>query len=118
MKLVQDKSLLKLISVFFRGNNLVHQQINSFNKFIEEETQSVINKTPKLVIESHYKTNKSIIKKSINSTAFFLIFKQIYFSKPIFREISGDFYTIFPNIARARSLTLNITIKDMLQMFF
>nr|BAS01941.1 DNA-directed RNA polymerase II second largest subunit [Amorphochlora amoebiformis] len=112
-----------LISLFFRCNGLVNQQKDSYNRFISYEIQRIVNRSPILSIKNIVDSKKySISKKSIH---YRIKYSQIYFSKPILHESSGDNVILSPYISRIRNLTLNIINRyssdifiDLIKVFF
>ncbi len=84
-----------LISKFFRENNFTEAQIESFNNFIEEE----LNK----ILEENKEIEPTIIPHNVDE--FKIKLDKIWVTKPEITEADGSKRNIYPNEARLRKLT-------------
>lgn len=103
------------ISSFFEEKGLVRQQLDSFNEFIENSMQEIVDENSRLVLE----TTVSGMDGGANLPRRYEIeFGQVYLSKPTMTEADGTTQPMFPNEARLRNLTyaapLYIDIKKRL----
>nr|XP_043625222.1 DNA-directed RNA polymerase II subunit RPB2-like [Erigeron canadensis] len=87
-----------VISCYFEEKGLVHQQLDSFNDFIQCSMQDIVDQSAVVDIRSEsFPHHPETICK--------IRFGQTYLSKPIMTEPDGGTTTLFPNAARLRNLT-------------
>ncbi len=79
-----------VLTAYFRDNTLVKQQLDSFNKFLQEGMQRIVD------------AHKNI---ETNVEGFGLKLGRIRVEKPRFYEVRGGYRDIFPAEARLRNLT-------------
>lgn len=79
-----------LLDVYFRDNTLVKQQLDSYNKFVEQGLQEVVNR------QTNIKTNVE---------GFELKLGKVRVEPPRFYEVKGGYRQILPSEARLRNLT-------------
>ncbi len=91
-----------VISSFFEEKGLVRQQLDSFNEFIENTMQEIVDENAKLVLET---TCDVVGIDSDLPKRFEIEFGQVYLSKPTMTEADGSTQPMFPNEARLRDLT-------------
>eukprot|EP00184_Porphyridium_aerugineum_P002310 CAMPEP_0184699762 /NCGR_PEP_ID=MMETSP0313-20130426/5905_1 /TAXON_ID=2792 /ORGANISM="Porphyridium aerugineum, Strain SAG 1380-2" /LENGTH=1727 /DNA_ID=CAMNT_0027158887 /DNA_START=239 /DNA_END=5422 /DNA_ORIENTATION=+ len=91
-----------VISKYFEEFGLVRQQIDSFNEFIGNTMQSLVDETPPVQIypESQYMPGKMVDDKK----RYVINFGQLRLGKCSFTEPNGEIRTLFPNMARLRNL--------------
>lgn len=100
---LEQKDIWPILDSFFRENNLVRQQLDSFNEFIQNTIQDVVDDLPPLVIKNEIeKIRFSEWKKNLK---LILRFGQLHLTKPTFIEENGTTHTLLPNEARLRNLT-------------
>jgi DNA-directed RNA polymerase II subunit RPB2 len=92
-----------VISAYFEEKGLVRQQLDSFNSFIKNTIQELVDESPDIIIvpEPQHRPGQlpqPQIKYVVN-------FGQIYLSKPTVTESDGSTQTMLPNEARLRNLT-------------
>nr|UXY87780.1 DNA-directed RNA polymerase II second largest subunit [Cryptomonas curvata] len=104
---LEERDLLVLISSYFKENNIVKQQLESFNDFVQNKMQDIIDDMPPVV--SVHQIDKSNLSDFTNQL--FKEFKtiirlgQLHLSKPTFIEENGIVHTLLPNEARLRNLS-------------
>ncbi|KAJ2528015.1 DNA-dependent RNA polymerase II, partial [Coemansia sp. RSA 1937] len=100
-ELITQEDYWTLISRYFDEHGLVRQQIDSFNNFIENTLQEIIDENPNIVMEKTIQGNQNqdVIKR------YHIGFGQVYISKPLAREKEGSNHLLYPQEARLRNLT-------------
>ena len=94
---------MDLVEVYFKTNSLVAQQINSYNKFIEEGLQKVVDRVG--VIQT-------------NVEGFEIKLGRIRVEQPRYWEVRGGYRKILPQEARLRNLTYAAPIfLEMIPVF-
>ncbi|KAJ3191549.1 DNA-dependent RNA polymerase II [Irineochytrium annulatum] len=91
-----------VITSFFAEKGLVRQQLDSFNEFVQNTMQEVVEENESLVLETqstHTGEQNDVARQ------YTVQFGQIYVSKPTFRESDGIPRPMFPHEARLRNLT-------------
>ncbi|ABW97896.1 rpb2 (nucleomorph) [Hemiselmis andersenii] len=102
-EIIKQDDMWIILESFFKENNLVRQQLDSFNEFIQNTMQDIIDDIPPIVIKTEFdKFKSSETKKSLK---LILRFGQLHLSKPTFIEENGTTHTLLPNEARLRNLT-------------
>eukprot|EP00955_Chlamydomonas_euryale_P116435 366417-Chlamydomonas_euryale.AAC.3 len=93
-----------VISAFFEEKGLVRQQLDSFNEFVSNTMQEIIDETPEIVVKPE---NQHVpgMEASFEEKEIRITFGQIYLSKPIVTESDNETQTLFPKEARLRNLT-------------
>eukprot|EP01114_Cavostelium_apophysatum_P011874 TRINITY_DN2641_c0_g1_i1.p1 TRINITY_DN2641_c0_g1~~TRINITY_DN2641_c0_g1_i1.p1 ORF type:complete len:1185 (+),score=293.58 TRINITY_DN2641_c0_g1_i1:150-3704(+) len=91
------------ISAYFDEKGLVRQQLDSFDEFIQNTMQEIVDESPDITLipESQHipgQSNQLPQRYVIN-------FEQIYLSKPTMTESDGSTGPMLPNEARLRNLT-------------
>lgn len=81
---------------------MVRQQLDSFDEFIENTMQEIVDENSKLVLET---TSTIAGIDSELPKRFEIEFGQVYLSKPTMTESDGTTQPMFPNEARLRNLT-------------
>lgn len=95
---IDEKHIWEIIRNFFQTNGLVHQQIESFNDYINHGIQSVIDDEADIVIE---------IKKG---QKYVIHFGYIYVSPPSIVEEDRSLKLIYPQETRNRDLNYDAVI--------
>ena len=91
-----------VISSFFNENTLVSQQIASFNEFVTNTMQELVDENSTLILDQ----NPQYTGKDSDETKRYKVkFGQIYLSRPTQTEADGSVAPMFPNEARLRNLT-------------
>lgn len=95
-----------MIGAFFKEKGLVSQQLDSFNNFIDNDLQEIVESFPPIIIKqkrSHRPGEESGMDEFEEKKQHIIKFRQVYLSKP--RGSDDDNKTLFPAAARLRSLT-------------
>ena len=88
-----------VISSFFEAKGLVRQQLDSFDEFIQNTMQEIVDENSRIVVETGIAPGSDTGKK------YEIEFGQVYLSKPTMTEADGTVQPMFPNEARLRNLT-------------
>lgn len=80
----------ELLNAYFKENSLVNQQLKSYDRFLKEGTQKIINR---------------IKTVQTNVEGFELKLGKVRIEPPRYYEVKGGYRTIYPNEARLRNLT-------------
>ncbi|GAA6024545.1 hypothetical protein JCM10207_008269 [Rhodosporidiobolus poonsookiae] len=99
---ITQEDCWSVIAAYFADKTLVSQQIDSFNEFVNNTMQELVDESGALILDQHMQhTGKSgdVTKR------YELNFGQIYLSKPTQTEADGTVAPMFPNEARLRNLT-------------
>ena len=91
-----------VISSFFESKGLVRQQLDSFDEFIQNTMQEIVDENSRLMVETS--GNVAGIDSELPKK-FEIEFGQVYLSKPTMTEADGSTQPMFPNEARLRNLT-------------
>ncbi len=99
---ISQEDCWTVISSFFEEKGLVRQQLDSFNEFIENTMQEIVDENSRFILEttSHVPGIDSDLPKR-----FEIEFGQVYLSKPTMTESDGSTQPMFPQEARLRDLT-------------
>ena len=95
----------KVINAFFKENGLVSQQINSFNSFISNTIQEIVEEVGKIVVKptKQYRPGKFA---EYEGKTHEMVFEQLHvYHHPTFRDQDRHYYNITPSEARLRDLT-------------
>ena len=117
--LLTQEDCWTVISSFFEGKGLVRQQLDSFDEFIQNTMQEVVDESGRVVVETGggalpSSATASSTKSSIPGfescradtvKRFELEFGQVYLSRPTMTEADGSVSVMYPNEARLRNLT-------------
>ena len=90
------------ISAFFSEKTLVSQQIASFNEFVTNTMQELVDENSTLILDQNMQYTG---KESDETRRYEIKFGQIYLSRPTQTESDGSVNPMFPNEARLRNLT-------------
>lgn len=93
-----------VISSFFEEKGLVRQQLDSFNEFVSNTMQEIVDETSEIVVrpESQHMPGQDDM---FEEKEYRIKFEQIFLSKPLVTEPDGETATLFPKEARLRNLT-------------
>lgn len=105
-----------VISSYFEENGLVKQQLDSYNEFVENSVQQIVEEMGDLVIVPQQQYNPTrfaaasdpagqAAMEAEEKTATHVKFSQIYISNPTHSEKGGETSSLFPREARLRNLT-------------
>ncbi|KAJ3053563.1 DNA-dependent RNA polymerase II [Rhizophlyctis rosea] len=103
-----------VIDTFFNEKGLVRQQLDSFDEFVENTMQEIVDENQRLVIQ----TNGSGAEADI-TRQYIVLFGQIYVSSATHTEGDGTVTPLSPHEARLRNLTyaapLYIDVKKIIK---
>ncbi|XP_073299286.1 DNA-directed RNA polymerase II subunit RPB2-like [Primulina huaijiensis] len=101
---ISQEDAWAVISAFFEEKGLVRQQLDSFNEFIQNTMQEIVDESANIEIRpeaQHYPGRSSDFVETI----YRINFGQIYLSKPMMTESDGETNTLYPKAARLRNLS-------------
>ncbi|KAG1677370.1 hypothetical protein FOA52_010749 [Chlamydomonas sp. UWO 241] len=93
-----------VISAFFEEKGLVRQQLDSFNEFVSNTMQEIIDEMPEIVVRPESQHIPGV-EQPTEDREMRITFGQIYLAKPIVTEADNETSTLFPKEARLRNLT-------------
>ncbi|CAA0825111.1 DNA-directed RNA polymerase II subunit 2 [Striga hermonthica] len=93
-----------VISAYFEEKGLVRQQLDSFDEFIQNTMQEIVDESADIEIRPESQHNPGH-QPDFAETIYKISFGQIYLSKPMMTESDGETATLFPKAARLRNLT-------------
>ncbi|GAU26901.1 hypothetical protein TSUD_03040, partial [Trifolium subterraneum] len=93
-----------VISAYFEDKGLVRQQLDSFDEFIQNTMQEIVDESADIEIRPESQHNPGH-QSDFAETIYKISFGQIYLSKPMMTESDGETATLFPKAARLRNLT-------------
>uniref|UniRef100_M4BF07 DNA-directed RNA polymerase subunit beta n=1 Tax=Hyaloperonospora arabidopsidis (strain Emoy2) TaxID=559515 RepID=M4BF07_HYAAE len=101
---VSQEDAWAVISSYFEEKGLVRQQLDSFDEFIQNTMQELVDDSRSIRInpEPQYAPGQA---KTNTDTIYNISFGQIYLSKPTMTEADGSTSVMFPHEARLRNLT-------------
>ncbi|CAG8488306.1 7061_t:CDS:10 [Racocetra fulgida] len=106
-----------VISSFFHDKGLVRQQLDSFDEFVQNTMQEIVDENKNLVLQTFSGSQTGDGDKAVCSDIilsqrenqdlkrFYIRFGQVYLSKPTMTEADGSVQAMFPQEARLRNLT-------------
>ncbi|KAL3645430.1 DNA-dependent RNA polymerase II [Castilleja foliolosa] len=93
-----------VISAYFEEKGLVRQQLDSFDEFIQNTMQEIVDESANIEIRPEAQHNPGRSSDFVE-TVYRISFGQIYLSKPMMTESDGETNTLYPKAARLRNLT-------------
>lgn len=94
-----------VISAFFEEKGLVRQQLDSFNEFVSNTMQEIIDESNEIVVRPENQYNAGLDRDEMEEKEYKIKFGQIYLSKPVVTEQDDESTSLFPKEARLRNLT-------------
>ena len=91
-----------VISSFFEVKGLVRQQLDSFDEFVQNTMQELVDENSDLILDA---ADQHTGHAGDVSRRYELKFGQIYLSRPTITEADGSVVPVFPQEARLRNLT-------------
>ncbi|KAF8509919.1 DNA-directed RNA polymerase II, subunit 2 [Gautieria morchelliformis] len=91
-----------VISSFFAEKGLVRQQLDSFDEFVQNTMQELVDENSRLILDQgdqHTGHDMDMTRR------YEIEFGQIYLSRPTVTEADGSVVPVFPQEARLRNLT-------------
>eukprot|EP01113_Clastostelium_recurvatum_P008475 TRINITY_DN1400_c0_g1_i1.p1 TRINITY_DN1400_c0_g1~~TRINITY_DN1400_c0_g1_i1.p1 ORF type:complete len:1169 (+),score=338.29 TRINITY_DN1400_c0_g1_i1:148-3654(+) len=89
-----------VISAYFEEKGLVRQQLDSFDEFIQNTMQEIVDESQDIILVPEAGQGAA----STDQTRYVVNFGQIYLSKPTVTEADGTTQPMYPNEARLRNL--------------
>ncbi|PWN45672.1 beta and beta-prime subunits of DNA dependent RNA-polymerase [Ceraceosorus guamensis] len=110
---IQPESLWDVIRSFFDENGLVQQQLASFNEFVGNTIQDVVEEVGSITLEQ---TDQHTLTEGDRTRRYEISFGQIYLARPTMTESDGSSAEMMPQEARLRNLTYSAPMfMDMRQ---
>ena len=91
-----------VISAFFDQKGLVRQQLDSFDEFVQNTMQELVDENADLILDQ---ADQHTGHESDVTRRYEIKFGQIYLSRPTVTEADGSVVPVFPQEARLRNLT-------------
>ncbi|KAG6821414.1 DNA-dependent RNA polymerase II [Arthromyces matolae] len=91
-----------VISSFFDQKGLVRQQLDSFDEFVQNTMQELVDENSDLILDQ---ADQHTGHESDMTRRYEIKFGQIYLSRPTVTEADGSVVPVFPQEARLRNLT-------------
>lgn len=91
-----------IISTFFTEKGLVRQQLDSYDEFVQNTMQELVDENADLILDQadqHTGHDSDVTRR------YEIKFGQIYLSRPTITEADGSVVPVFPQEARLRNLT-------------
>ncbi|RHY28751.1 hypothetical protein DYB32_005736 [Aphanomyces invadans] len=102
---VSQEDAWAVISAYFEEKGLVRQQLDSFDEFIQNTMQELIDDSRDIRITPEAQYNPGQKSNRVTDTIYQIQFGQIYLSKCTMTESDGSTSVMFPHEARLRNLT-------------
>ncbi|EJT48974.1 DNA-directed RNA polymerase II subunit RPB2 [Trichosporon asahii var. asahii CBS 2479] len=99
---ISQEDYWKVINSFFDEKGLVRQQLESFNEFVENTMQELVDENQRLTLDQH--TQHTGVMGD-ETRRYEITFGQIYLAKVAMTEMDGQTVGLFPQEARLRNLT-------------
>ncbi|KAI6120594.1 DNA-directed RNA polymerase II, subunit 2 [Pisolithus croceorrhizus] len=91
-----------VISSFFEQKGLVRQQLDSFDEFVQNTMQELVDENADLILDQ---ADQHTGHEADMTRRYEIKFGQIYLSRPTVTEADGSVVPVFPQEARLRNLT-------------
>ncbi|TFK94388.1 DNA-dependent RNA polymerase II second largest subunit [Polyporus arcularius HHB13444] len=99
---VTQEDCWTVISSFFDQKGLVRQQLDSFDEFVQNTMQELVDENADLILDQ---ADQHTGHEADVTRRFEIKFGQIYLSRPTVTEADGSVVPVFPQEARLRNLT-------------
>ncbi|KAK4799955.1 hypothetical protein SAY86_025320 [Trapa natans] len=106
---ISQEDAWAVISAYFEEKGLVRQQLDSYDDFIQNTMQEIVDQSEEIEIRSrsqHQPGHQSEFAEIIYK----IRFGQIYLSRPSMTESDGELAILFPRSARLRNLTYSANV--------
>ena len=100
---INQEDCWEIISAYFEEKGLVRQQLDSFDEFIMNTMQEIVDECMQLRLVPQQQHNP--LMQASSGKSYDITFGQIYLSKPTWVEPDQTTSAMFPNEARLRNLT-------------
>ncbi len=94
-----------VISAFFEEKGLVRQQLDSFNEFVSNTMQEIVDESNEISVRPENQFNPGLERDDQEEKEFKIKFGQIYLGRPLVTEQDDETQSLFPKEARLRNLT-------------
>lgn len=91
-----------IITSFFDEKGLVRQQLDSFDEFVQNTMQELVDESADLILDQ---SDQHTGAENDATKRYEIHFGQIYLSRPTITEADGSVVPVFPQEARLRNLT-------------
>eukprot|EP01137_Pigoraptor_chileana_P009419 Opistho-2@57646 len=105
--IITQEDCWTIISSYFEEKGLVRQQLDSFDEFVNNTIQDIMDETPELELVAESQHNKA---NAQTPQRYLIKFQQIHLTKPTVVEGEGGQQSLTPNEARLRNLTYASTM--------
>mmetsp|Transcript_18211 Transcript_18211/g.18269 ORF Transcript_18211/g.18269 Transcript_18211/m.18269 type:complete len:1196 (+) Transcript_18211:62-3649(+) len=96
-----------VISKYFADKGLVRQQLDSFDEFVTNTIQELVDDAGEIRVTPQ---DQFIPGQSVEQYTYIVKFEQIYVAPPVIYEADGDARELYPHEARLRQLTYSTPI--------
>jgi len=111
---INQEDTWTVISSYFEEKGLVRQQLDSFDEFIQNTMQEIVDESLPIILIPEIQHTPG--QAPSNLTRYAIKFMQIYLSKPTMTESDGSPQAMLPNEARLRNLTYSAPLYvDMIK---
>ena len=100
---INQEDCWEVISAYFEEKGLVRQQLDSFDEFIMNTMQEIVDESADIELVPEQQHNP--LQQQRGDESYTIKFGQIYLSKPTWVEPDQTTSAMFPNEARLRNLT-------------
>ena len=104
VKYFEESDGWDIVKFYFKYYGLVRHQIDSFDHFIQNSMQEIIDDMPPIIMIKNVNSTQ-FQKKNNKKVKMVIRFGQLHLARPTFIEESGTSHTLMPNEARLRNLT-------------
>ena len=99
---IDQQDAWAVITSYFDEKGLVRQQLDSFDEFVSNTMQELVDDQPPITIQPRAQYTPGEDRRKVQYS---IAFRQVYLSKPTCTESDGETATLFPHEARLRNLT-------------
>ncbi|KAJ3129787.1 DNA-dependent RNA polymerase II [Nowakowskiella sp. JEL0407] len=110
---LDQEDVWAIISAHFEEKGLVRQQLDSFDEFIQNNMQAVVEEDKMLYLEQH---SQHTGDEDDVSKQYAIEFGQVYVARPTVVEEDGSFKPLLPQEARLRNLTYDARLHLEMKM--
>jgi len=102
MEEISHDDCWSVITSFFQQKGLVRQQLDSFDEFVQNTMQELVDENAELILDQ---ADQHTGHEADVTRRYKIKFGQIYLSRPTVTEADGSVVPVFPQEARLRNLT-------------
>ncbi|KDQ19740.1 hypothetical protein BOTBODRAFT_27165 [Botryobasidium botryosum FD-172 SS1] len=100
--MITQEDCWSIITSFFDEKGLVRQQLDSFDEFVQNTMQELVDENADLILDQG---NQHTGQSGEHTRRYEIHFGQIYLSRPTITEADGSVVPVFPQESRLRNLT-------------